>query len=370
MQMEDRSRTWAEISLDALEQNYKTIVSRLPGKCRFMGLVKADAYGHGAVRVAEKLQSLGANYLAVATPSEALELRGAGIGLPVLVLGATQPDMICSLADEDITQTVVSAQAAKAYCGALGDRSLRVHIKVDTGMSRLGIVCSGRLEEAAREIQEILLLPNLECEGIYTHLATSDLPYDNNTNEQVRLFNSLVDRVYKTSGFLFQIKHCANSGAYINYPETMGDMCRPGIALYGYPPAGFAGLRPVMTLKTRIAQIKDIAPGAGVSYGRTYIADRKMRLAVLPVGYADGLHRCLSGRFAFTIGSKRAPQIGRICMDMCMADVTDIEAGPGDEAIVFGENAFENASTLAARAGTIPYEILCAVSSRVPRYFR
>jgi len=368
--MYDRSRTWADISLSALEHNYRTIEARLPEGCRMLSVVKANAYGHGACEVASRLAQLGASYLAVATAWEALELRNAGIRTPLLVLGHTPGQMVAELAKKDVTISVSSAKQAREYALALGGERIKAHIKVDTGMARMGVVCMGRLEEGAREVQQILLEHALDCEGIFTHFSTADEMADGgNTKDQFSLFNSLLDRVNKTAGVDFAIKHCANSGAIGQYAGTLMDMCRPGLALYGYASPGLSNLIPVMSFKTRIVEIKEVAPGTGVSYGKTFTARRKTKLAVLPVGYADGLLRCLSGKIDFTIGGLRAPQVGRICMDLCMADITDLEnVNEGDEVTIFGADAYETAQTLARKAGTIPYELLCAVSARVPRF--
>jgi len=367
--MNETSRTWAQISLDALENNYDRIMDRLPESCGFCSIMKADAYGHGVVPVAQKLEELGIRYMAVATAWEAIRLRESGIQSPILVLGPCPANMVVQLADLDITVSVADVSIAKEYCRRLGDRRIKAHIQVDTGMGRLGIFCPGRLEEASRMIESIILLRNLDCEGIFTHFATSDEPNDGgNTREQLHLFLGIIDRVRKTCGFEFAIRHCANAGALASYPEAMLDMCRAGIPLYGYAPEGITGLRPVMTLKTRVVHVKEVPALTAVSYGRTYRTDRKTRLAVIPVGYADGLFRSLSGKIDVTIGITKARQVGRICMDMCMIDVTDNESvRPGSEVTVFGDGAFENADTLARKAGTIPYEILCAISSRVPR---
>ncbi len=367
--MDDTSRTWAQISMEALENNYTRISQMLPENCGYCVIVKADAYGHGAPAVARRLQQLGARYMAVATAAEAVELRESGITAPILVLGACPPNMVPEMASKGITLSVGDRDTAAEFSRRVGDRTLTVHVKVDTGMSRMGIVCVGRLEEAAKEVSSILKFRNLRCEGIFTHFSTSDELFDGgNTLEQLSLFNSLIDRVRKTTGYSFKIRHCANSGALMGYRESLMDMCRAGIALYGYPPGSIEGIMPVMTLKTRIVHIKDIPQGATVSYGRKFRAGRKTRVGVLPVGYADGLFRCLSGKLDVTVGSARARQIGRICMDMCMIDITDIDvAEVGSEVTVFGEGAYETAQTLADKAGTIPYEILCSVSGRVPR---
>lgn len=367
--MNETGRTWAQISMDALENNYSQIIKRLPEDCGYCGIVKADAYGHGATAVAEKLQELGVSYLAVATAWEALELRENGITAPILVLGPCPASLITELSDKNVTVSVGDIALAKEYSRRLGDRRIKVHVKVDTGMSRLGIVCAGRLEEAARAIQSIIMFRNFDCEGIFTHFATSDEDFDGgNTYEQLSLFESIINRVRQTTGFEFRIRHCANAGALASYPDAMMDMCRAGIALYGYPPNFLAGYRPVMTLKTRVVHVKEIPAHTTVSYGRTWRSERNTRLAVIPVGYADGLFRSLSGKIDVTIGIQKARQVGRICMDMCMIDVTDIDTvRPGSEVTIFGDGAFETAESLAKKAGTISYEILCAVSKRVPR---
>ncbi len=369
-------RTWAEISLPNLEHNFKAMKARLQSGTRFLGVVKADAYGHGAVRVAALLEKLGCSYLGVACIDEALALREGGITLPVLIMGYTPPELTQTLVDNNLTQTIYSADMATAYaeraerCG----KRLTVHLKLDSGMGRLGFVC-GRGRDPLPEILDILSLPELYFEGVFSHFAVADVFEDAFTEQQFNDFRELVRRLEAQSGIHFKIKHCANSGAMINYDWTYFDMVRPGLTLYGHYPdkeTGALDLRPVMQLKTRIAQVKDYEPGDTVSYGRIFTAPRKMRVAVITIGYADGLFRTLSGRIDVLVRGRRAHQIGRICMDMCMIDVTDIpDAEIGDVVTLFGRDGEDRIpiEELAEKADTISWELLCAVSARVPRVY-
>ncbi|NLV51338.1 MAG: alanine racemase [Clostridiales bacterium] len=368
-----RLRCWAEISLDNIEHNYREIRKKLPEGCRFTGIVKADAYGHGAVPVSRRLEAAGADYLAVSFIDEALTLREAGIKLPILILGHSPENLAPELIKYDITQTVVSLEAAKAYSNAaagLGAK-LKCHLKLDSGMGRFGFMG----KDAISDIITALNLDNLYFEGIFTHFAVSDIADTEYTRLQYDIFADVCSKIEDETGKHISIKHCANSGAMINYPWTYADMVRPGIALYGCSPGarepGFS-LRPCMTLKTRISQIKQIPTGASVSYGRTWKAQRPSRIAVLAIGYADGLFRALSDKASVLVRKTRVPLIGRICMDLVMADVTDLpQADVGDEVIVFGESEGCSISVeeLSTAAGTIPYELLCAVSARVPRVY-
>ena len=369
-------RTWAEVSLKNIEHNYKTMKARLKDGTRFMGMVKADAYGHGAVRVAGLLEELGCSYLGVACIDEALTLREAGITLPILVMGYTPPELTAELINNSLTQTVYSTEMAEAYSKAtesLG-KQLGTHLKVDTGMGRLGFICS-RGRDPESDMLRVLALSGLSFEGIFTHFAVSDTFGDPFTERQFNEFCSLIGRLEEKSGTQFKIKHCANSGAMINYYWSYFDMVRPGLSLYGHYPdkdTGGMDLKPAMQLKTRIAQIKEYDVGDTVSYGRTYTVPDRSRLAIITIGYADGLFRPLSGRIDVLIRGKRAPQVGRICMDMCMVDVTNIpDAEIGDVVTIFGHDGEEYISVdeLAEQAGTVSYELLCAVSPRVPRVY-
>ena len=370
-----RKRTWAEINLANIRHNYLSIRSRLPEGCRFLGVVKADAYGHGAVQVSRLLQDAGADYLAVAGLDEAMELRQNGIFLPILILGHTPPEYTETLIRNDITQAVTCLAKAEEYsreASRLG-RTLRIHIKVDTGMSRLGFLCAGpHFDDGVENILYACSLPGLESEGIFTHFAVSDEPGDDNeayTRAQFGLFLRVIDAV-KERGVSFAIRHCANSGAVLHYPEMALDMVRPGLLLYGYgDESGTLDLRPCMRLMTRITTIKHYESGTSVSYGRRFVTDKLTRMAVLGIGYADGLPRACSNRCSFYIAGGYAPQRGSICMDMCMADVTDLpDAAVDGEVEIFGEHC--DIRLLSEAAQTIPYELLCAVNKRVPRVYR
>ena len=367
-------RTWAEINLDHLIHNYKRLRSLVGQKVKFMGVVKADAYGHGAVHSARVLQEQGAEYLSVSSLDEARELRNHGITMPILLLGHTPAEEVPLLLENNITQTVTCEAKAIEYneeakkCGA----KLKIHIKLDTGMSRLGFLCDGvHFESGVEGVYRACNLENLEAEGIFTHFAASDERDEESrafTKAQFDLFMKMVS-VLEEKGVRFALRHCANSGAVANYPETYLDMVRPGILLYGYGEhAERLGMRPVMSLKSVVNTIKIFEPGTDVSYGRLYTTRERSRLGVLPIGYADGFFRCLSNRCSLATRCGYAPLRGRICMDMCMIDLSELpEIQVGDEVEIFGEN--NSLNDLAALAGTIPYELTCAVSKRVPRVF-
>ena len=368
-------RTWAVIDLDALGENYERLRRHIGSDVRFLGVVKADAYGHGAIRVAEVLEKSGADYLAVSSIDEAMELRLGGIAMPILILGHTPKEQVEKLIENHITQAVTCKAKALEYseeavrCGG----TLRVHIKVDTGMSRLGYLVSGaHFESGVEGICEACRLPGLDAEGIFTHFAVSDEEDRESrayTREQFELFTAVIEKAEEKLGGKFALRHCANTGAVAYWPKMMLDMVRPGLLLYGYGDgARRLGLRPVMRLMTSVSTIKVYEPGTSVSYGRIFKTERTTRMGVVPYGYADGFFRCLSNRCSLMTAYGPAPQRGRICMDMCMIDLTDLpEVDVGDEIEIFGpENPVEK---LADLAGTIPYELTCAVSKRVPRVY-
>ena len=368
-----QKRSWAEIDLNSIEHNYRAIRAALPEGCRFLGVVKADAYGHGALAVAHRLQTVGADYLAVSCLDEALELRQGGVTMPILILGHTPYQYTETLIDYHITQTVSALAKAREYSSEavrLG-KTLKVHIKLDTGMSRLGFLCAGsHFEQGVANVAESCALPGLEAEGIYTHFAVSDEPGEDcegYTRAQFRLFTDVVEALGKR-GVRFAIRHCANSGAVVSYPEMALDMVRPGLLLYGYgDPSGRLGLKPCMRLVTTVSTIKHYEAGTSVSYGRRFVTERHTRMGVLAIGYADGLPRLISNKCSFWAGGS-APQLGSICMDMCMVDLTDLpQVSVGDEIEIFGPH--NDINTLSAAAQTIPYELLCAVSKRVPRIY-
>jgi len=370
-------RTWAEIDLDALQHNYEALRRHVGQGVKFLGVVKADAYGHGAVQVSRLLQQLQADYLAVSSADEAMELRKNGITLPILILGHTPREQVGLLIKHGITQAVTCRAKAVEYseealrCGG----ELTVHIKVDTGMSRLGYLCEGRhFDTGVTGIADACRLPGLKAEGIFTHFAVADEPDAESaayTEDQLDLFRKVIDAVESEWGQRFALHHCANSGAVACWPETRMDMVRPGLLLYGCGEfAEKLGLQPVMTLKTTVSTIKTYDGGTCISYGRRYVTPGTAVMGVLPYGYADGFMRCLSGKCSLVTDHGEAPQRGRICMDMCMIDLTELpQVDVGDEVEIFGKRS--SVGDLAALAGTIPYELTCAVSKRVPRiYFR
>ena len=368
-------RTWAEINLNALAHNYNTLRERIGSNVKFLGVVKADAYGHGSVQVSRLLEKLGADYLAVSSIDEAIELRHNGITMPILILGHTPKEEVGELIKNNITQAVTCKAKALEYSeeAVKCNGTLKIHIKVDTGMSRLGYLCDGDYFDSGVEgICEGCELPGLMPEGIFTHFAVSDEPGEEcraYTKHQFELFTSVIDAVEKKLGKKFQIRHCANTGAVAKYPETWLDMVRPGLLLYGYGEfAEELGLKPVMSLKTTVSTIKTYPAGTAISYGGIYKTDKKTRMGVVPYGYADGYFRCLSNRYELMTSEGLVPQRGKICMDMCMIDLTDkMGVDVGSEVEIFGDN--NPIEKMAELAGTIPYELTCAVSKRVTRIY-
>lgn len=371
-------RTWAEISMENLEHNYNALKSLMKDNCMMCAVVKADGYGHGAVAVAALWQSLDADYLAVSNVEEAVQLRKAGIYMPILILGYTPIEQTELLLEYNITQSVNTLNYAQDLNARLLelDKSLKIHIKVDTGMSRLGMTAYGETQNAYDDILQIDELPRLYPEGIYTHFAVADEPDGGEyTRAQFGRFTELLHNLRRV-GVSFEIRHCCNSAAAINYPEMHLDMCRLGISIYGlYPnPNDKSGveLRPAMSLRTKIIQIKEFEKSIPVSYGRTYTTESPCRLAVIPIGYADGLYRSFSNNREVLIGPSRVPIRGRVCMDMCVIDVTGLpEVEEGDIVTVFGTDGEWSLpmDELAAQANTITYEIACSISKRVTRVY-
>lgn len=369
-------RTWAEINLDNLAENYQKLRQKVKPGTKFLGVVKADAYGHGALWVSRKLEQLGADYLAVSNVEEAEELRHNGVHMPILLLGYTPENMTETLIANDVTQDVPSLEMARAYsaeAGRLG-KVLRVHLKLDTGMGRLGFQCDEEhFEQSLQEILEAVRLPNLDWEGVFMHFSVSDEPDSIRCREFTKLqherFVHMITEVESRADMHFRLHHCCNAGGVAFFPEYAWDMVRPGILLYGSGDmAQEMGLKPVMTLKAAIGPVKVFEPGASISYGRTYFTTGYERIGVVPIGYADGLFRLNSNQWKMLTRDGPAPIRGRICMDMCMIDLTDLpNIGTGDVVEVFGEHNLVN--DMAKQVQTIPYELLCAISKRVPRLY-
>ena len=378
--MKTLKRTWAEISLDNLEHNYHALRAHIPQGCKFLGVIKADAYGHGAVPVSGTLSELGCEYLAVSNLEEAVQLRRGGIRTPVLILGYTPPEYADTMVFMDLTQEIHSMDYARALEERLRGTNyiLNVHLKLDTGMGRIGFLAYGGRSELA-QLRAFSQLTHLRAEGVFTHFSAADSRLADDeayTETQYARFQAALAEL-EGCGIQPALRHCANSAVTILHPEYSLDMVRGGIALYGCAPdrdcAGLLDLRPVMTLRTTIAQIRDVAAGTPISYGRTFTAPHDLRMAVLPVGYADGLSRSLSGRARFRLHGADVPVIGRICMDMCMVDITGVpNAKVGDELTLFGydeDGQCVPVERLAEASGTISYEILCTLSKRIARLY-
>ena len=368
-------RTWAEIDLSALEHNYYALRASLPENCGFVGLVKANAYGHGAIPVAKKLEQMGCEMLAVACVPEAIELRDAGIMAPILCLGNTLPGYAPLLLEYNITQAVGDLDTARAFSAAAvtSNKTLTVHIKLDTGMSRLGFFWSkeGNHTSVLEELSSLCALPGLKVEGLFTHFADADGNEEYSMDQLTRFLDA--QDALKQRGICPPVLHCSASAATLNFPSAAFSMVRPGISLYGYYPAptmdGLVddGLHPVMTVKSRIAAVRKLPAGTCVSYGCTATLERDSTLAVIPIGYGDGFPRSLSNRMKLRVHDTLCPIVGRVCMDMCMVDVTDLpDVHPGDIATIYGGKLAEQAAEL---DNTIVYELLCDVAPRVPRIY-
>ncbi len=368
-------RVWAEVNLDNIVHNIREIRRITSNNSRIMAVVKADAYGHGFLEVARTALQNGADYLAVAFLNEAKQLRESGVDEPILILGFTEKQYIEELIDLDITQTVFDYTFATNISKVATEKGkcAKIHIKIDTGMNRLGFKCNTHTAEI---IQLIAKLPGIDIEGIFTHFASADEMDKSYTKYQFDKFIQLCDRL-KECGIDIPIKHVCNSGGIIQYPNMHLDMVRAGIMLYGLYPSTEVdrqkiSLKPAMQLKTVVALLKEVDEGVSVSYGRIYTTQMKTTIATLPVGYADGYSRILSGKAKVIIRDKIVPVIGRICMDYCMADVTEIEGiNEGDEVILFGQKGEHSISTedIAEAIGTNNYEVVCMVGKRVPRIY-
>ena len=353
------------VDLAVLRKNVRLLRESLPAGTGLLAVVKADAYGHGMVQVAREALHAGAMHLAVALVEEGVALRSSGIGAPVLVLGATSYEEALLGVEHGLTITVCDAAMVHAVEKAAVDcgKSAMVHLKVDTGMSRIG----ARNEADVQAVLEALAeCPHVRLNGVFTHFADADGDDMAFTHQQLERFKQLIAPL--PEGIL---RHCANSAAIHRLPEAAMDMARAGISMYGYPPVETdMPLEPFMDWRTRVTYVKEIAPGDTVSYGRTFTADKPMRVATMACGYGDGYHRAASGKAEVIIRGRRAKVLGRICMDQMMADVTDIPGVvPGDVVTLMGRDGNERitAEDIAAWAGTISYEVLLAATGRVPR---
>ncbi len=378
--MRDKSRTWVEIDLDAVGQNVREIKKHLRPNVYLMGIVKANAYGHGAVEIAQTVLENGADCLGVALVDEAEELRRAGFRVPILLLGNSFEEDIETIIDLDImpaVSDVVFAEKLSATAVRMG-KTANVHIKIDTGMSRIGFLVDSQenLENTCHDIAEISRLPGIKIDGIFTHFATADAENEEYTVMQYNRFVNCIEKL-KEKGIEIPVKHACNSAALVKFPHMQLDMVRAGIIIYGmYPSKEFdrqsIRLVPAMTFKSRISHIKRVDSGTTFSYGGTYTADRPLTVATVPVGYADGYSRNLSNNAEMLIDGEKVSQIGRICMDQCMIDVTKVNnINVGDEVTLFGGEGDRNVTVddIAEKLGTINYEVTCAVGRRVPRIY-
>lgn len=365
---------WAEVNLDKLQHNIREI-KKVCGDKKIMAVIKADAYGHGALNIAPVLLENGADSFAVAVLSEAVELRRAGIDCPILILGFTPPSFIDDIIKYDIDQTVFSYDFAKSLseCAKRKNKIAKIHIAMDTGMGRIGYLPN---EESIDEIIKISELPNLKIMGAFSHFSTADEMDKTYTNMQVERFNWFLNELKKREVCIGKT-HIYNSAAIIDLQEGLGDQVRPGIILYGYYPSNevnkdIISLKPVMSLKTNVINIKKLKKGEYVGYGRKFVTKEDTMIATLPVGYADGYSRLLTGKAKVLVKGQFAPVVGNICMDQCMIDVSHIEnVNVGEEVTLIGEDG-ENSITaeeLANLIGTISYEILCVLGKRVPRVY-
>ena len=379
--MEFENRAWAEINLNAIENNIRAIRRYVNPSAKILGIVKADAYGHGYLETARTLLENGADALAVACLDEAIQLRKCGIKHPILILGHSRTSEAETLVANDIMPACFELSLAQALSDAAVklDKQAKIHIKIDTGMGRVGYRYGDSLEENKASIDEILkiaALPNMEINGIFTHFSVADDADDEYTFLQFERFCGICDKL-ETNGLKIPLRHCCNSAALIRFPHMHLDMVRPGIILYGHKPSEYVdcsalGLKPSMTFKARVTNIKTIEKGESISYGRKFVADSKRKIATVPVGYADGYSRVLSGKVQIIAGGKLCNNVGNICMDQCMIDVTNVNTiAIGDEVILFGEgdNIELPVESLAEKMGTINYEILCMIGKRIPRIY-
>lgn len=379
--MIQKQRAWAEVDLDAIRNNIREIRRYVDKKTKILGVVKADAYGHGVFEVSQTLIENGADALGVAFLDEAIQLRRYGIDKPILILGYTPPECAKELVQNDIMPSVFHEEVARAVSdeAVRQGKTAKIHIKIDTGMTRVGFRYHGD-EQTRRQTADIICrvarLPNIEMDGIFTHFASADETDSTYTRHQFELFCDLVQRIEK-AGVMIPTKHVCNSAGTVMFPEMHLDMVRPGIILYGISPSEEVDrtklhLIPAMQLKAEITNLKEVEAGVSVSYGRTYHTARTTKIATIPIGYADGFSRLLSNRAEVSVHGQKVPVIGTICMDQCMVDVSSVNTvSVGDEIILFGSDGSLNIPVehIASQMGTIPYEILCVIGKRIPRVY-
>ncbi|UTJ05714.1 alanine racemase [Arcobacter roscoffensis] len=372
--MELTRAVWAEINLDNLANNISEVRRVTKPNTKISAVIKADGYGHGAVAIAQTLLENGADRFAVATLSEAIQLRKEFKETQIMVLGYTLEHLAKEVIQNNIIQTIYSLEQAQEFSKVAKqlNKNIVVHIKIDSGMNRLGMLCS---EDTVQTVLQISKLENLVIEGIYTHFAAADELDKTYTKTQVEKFSKIVEQI-EQKGLSIPIKHVSNSAAIIDMPEFNFDMVRAGIMLYGLYPSQSVNhervnLKEVMCLKAKIAQVKEIEAGSGISYGLTYKCEHKTKIATLPIGYADGYTRMLSNKAKVLVKNKIVPVLGNICMDQCIIDVTNLDVKMGEEVVLYGGNNKDGISidSVAKLLNTINYEIVCMVDKRVPRVY-
>ncbi len=379
--MRDTQRAWVEIDLDAIKHNLKTIKEHLGGQTKMMAVVKADGYGHGAIEVAKTALESGAEWFGTALIDEAIQLRNAGVEEPILILSKISEEYIEELFKYNITPCVADVEFARLLSKEAKKRNqnIKVHIKIDTGMTRIGFLYDDNAETREKtkaDILEISRLSGIEIEGAFTHFAIADSWGTEYTNMQCSRFCDLMKKL-EENGIKIPLKHVSNSAAMVNFPQMSMDMVRVGIMAYGLNPSEETdcenlNLIPAMTFKTRITHVKEVEKDTRISYGGVYKTDKRKVIATLGVGYADGYSRMLSDKAEVVVKGKKVKQTGRICMDQCMIDVTEVNnINIGDEVILFGggRNADISADDVAKLLGTINYEVVCMVAKRVPRVY-
>lgn len=370
------NRAWAEINLDAIAHNLREIRKITNRKAEIMGVVKADAYGHGVWGVTQTLLENGVTRLAVSMLDEAIQLRKNGIDVPILILGYTDPVRAEEIISYNVTQTVFSHDLAKALSDAAVklDRNVKVHIKLDTGMTRVGFMPG---YSAVKNVIEISKLPRIVIEGLFTHFASADEKDKSYTHMQFERFMSICSELGRI-GVHIPVKHVCNSAGVMKFPEMHLDMVRTGLIMYGMYPSeevdkSRLDLRPAMTLKANVILVKEVEKNTSISYGRIFTTGRESKIATIPIGYADGYTRLLNNKGKVLINGEIAPVVGKICMDQCMADVTDMsgEVHVGDEVVLFGRQggAEIKVEEVAAAIGTINYEVVCIIGKRIPRVY-
>ena len=364
---------WVEIEEKAIRENIRRIQALIGPEIKIMAVLKAEAYGHGAVRVAQIAMEEGIDWFGVATPEEGIALRQAGLKTNILVFGPLLPEQAATFCDYNLVSTITMRESAEALSveACRHNVEMKIHIKIDTGMGRIGF----RPEIAKEEIRKILVLPRLKVDGIYSHFATADSPDLTYAEKQLATFRNLLFHL-DSEGIKFPLKHLANSGGIINLPASYFDMVRAGIIIYGLYPSPESkqsrlALKPAFSLKTKVVQVKRVPVGTGISYGQFYHTKKETTIATLPIGYADGWSRALSEKAEVLIKGEQYPLVGKICMDQCMVEVGDAPVQVGDEVVLIGQQGAKQITVdqVASWLDTINYEIICGISFRVPRVY-